>query len=75
MAHVTLTVVANELEAEMLCGELRANGIACEHRSAGIFADRFGSAVTGAVFGEVAQTEVRVDENDLEEARKLLPDG
>jgi hypothetical protein len=57
MAHVTLTVVANELEAEMLCGELRANGIACEHRSAGIFADRFGSAVTGAVFGEAAQTE------------------
>jgi hypothetical protein len=68
-------VVPNELEAEMLCGELRANGIACDHRSAGMFADRFGSAVTGAVFGEASQTEVLVDEKDLEEARKLLPEG
>jgi len=74
MALVPLTVVANELEAEMLCGELRANGIGCEHRSAGMLADSYGSAVAGAVFGQAVRTEVLVEEAQLEEARKLLPD-
>src|SRR5438270_604288 len=32
MALVRLTVVTNELEAEMVCGLLRTNGIACSHR-------------------------------------------
>jgi hypothetical protein len=74
MALAPLTVVSNELEAEMLCGELRANGIACEYRSAGMLADQFGSAVAGVVLGQAAQTEVFVDEARLEEARKFLPD-
>jgi hypothetical protein len=75
MAFVTLTIAANELEAGMLCGELRANGIACMHQSSGAFADSYGSAVTGAVFGEAATTAVLVEEGQLEEARKLLPAG
>lgn len=75
MALVTLTVVANEMEAEMLCGELRSNGIACMHQSAGAFADSYGSAVTGAVFGAAAPAAVLVEEAQLEEARKLLPAG
>ena len=73
MALVTLTIVANEMEAEMLCGELRANGIACMHQSTGAFADSYGSAVNSAVFGEAASTAVLVEEAQLEEARKLLP--
>jgi hypothetical protein len=40
-----------------------------------MLADQFGSSVAGAVFGQSAQTEVFVEEAQLEEARKLLPDG
>ena len=32
MAVVRLTVVSNELEAEVVCGLLRSNGIRCNHR-------------------------------------------
>jgi hypothetical protein len=74
VAQVTLTVVANEMEAEMLCGELRANGIACMHRATGSFAQGFGSEVTSAVWGAGAPAEVLVEEEQLEGARKLLPD-
>ena len=73
MALVTLTIVANEMEAEMLCGELRSNGIACMHESTGSFAGSYGSAVNSAVFGEAATTAVLVEEEQLEDARKLLP--
>ena len=75
MAMVALTVVANEMEAEMLCGMLRSNGIECTHRSTGVFADSFGSTVNSAVFGEAATTQVLIDERQLAEARKLLPES
>lgn len=75
MALVTLTTVANELEAEMLCGELRANGIACSQRNASIGSALYGDAVAGAVFGQASPTEVLVEEEQLEEARRLLPDN
>jgi hypothetical protein len=75
MAFVTLTVVANEMEADMLCGMLQANGISCSHRSDGVIAASFGSALTGAVFGEAAQTAVLVEEAKLDEARRLLSGG
>ncbi len=75
MAPVLLTVVNNEIEADMLCGMLKANGIACMHRSGGGFAAGFGSEATRAVFGEGAPTEVLVEEGQLEQARKLLPDA
>ena len=75
MALVMLTTVANELEAEMLCGELRANGIVCSRRNAGIGAALYGDAAAGAMFGQASPTEILVDEQQLEEARKLLPDN
>jgi len=74
MALVTLTTVANELEAEMLCGELRANGIVSSQRNASVGGVLYGDAVAGAVFGQASPTEVLVEEAQLEEARKLLPD-
>ena len=75
MALVMLTTVANELEAEMLCGELRANGILCSQRDASIAGALYGDAVAGTVLGQASPTEVLVDEQQLEEARKLLPDN
>jgi hypothetical protein len=69
MAAVTLTVVDNDLEAEMLCGLLRANRIECTYEK----------TQAGAAFGLALQTSqagptsVLVDETQLEEARTLLP--
>lgn len=73
MALVQLTVVGNEMEADMLCGELRANGIECTHQSSGFVAGAFGSSVASAAFGEAVATAVLVDEKDIEAAKKLLP--
>ena len=75
MALVMLTTVANELEAEMLCGELRANGIICSQRNASIGGSLYGDAVAGAVFGQASPTEVLVEEQQLDAARKLLPEN
>jgi hypothetical protein len=75
MALVQLAVVATEMEADMLCGELRANGIECMHQAAGYVADTFGSPVASATYGEAVQTAVLIDERDLDRARKLLPRG
>ncbi|HKI22360.1 MAG TPA: DUF2007 domain-containing protein [Gaiellaceae bacterium] len=66
---VRLTVVPDEGEAEALCGLLRSEGIECFYRdtdvsAAGIFG--------GSTFG--GWREVLVGEDDLERARKLLPD-
>ena len=64
-----LTVVPDEGAAEALVGLLRSEGIDCFYRdtdvsAAGIFG--------GSTFG--GWREVLVDEDDLERARKLLPD-
>ena len=67
MALVTLTVVGNDLEAEMLCGELRVNGIECSYEKTGMGA-ALGSAVTAS-----GPTAILIEEEQLEEARKLLP--
>ena len=69
MGEVVLTVVANEPEAEMLCGLLRANGIDCTYRMTDLGA---GMASASAAVG--GPREVMVEEVQLEEARKLLPD-
>jgi hypothetical protein len=70
METVTLTVVGDELEAEMLCGLLRTNGIACFYKKterAGVIgAESGGFAIAGP-------TEVLVREQDLAAARDLLP--
>jgi Putative prokaryotic signal transducing protein len=66
MAAVTLTVVPNELEAEVICGSLRANGIACTYRKTDMAA--------GWTMGTIAggPIEVLVDESDLAAARELV---
>jgi hypothetical protein len=65
---VTLTVVADEIEAEAVCGLLRTNGIACNHRRTNISA-AVGTYGGGATAGP---TEVLVDEADMEAARVVL---
>jgi hypothetical protein len=70
VALVTLTVVPNDLEAEMLCGELRANGIACSYEKTNPAA-----AVGQYGVGQAGPSAVLVEEGQLEEARKFLPEG
>jgi hypothetical protein len=70
MAAVRLTVVGDEMEAEMLCGRLRADGIRCDYRKSDTAAAV--SAYSGG-FAMAGPTEVLVDESDLGQARKLLP--
>ena len=66
---MTLTVVPNQLEAEMLCGELRANGIECtfEVTNPAAAVGQFG-------VGQAGPSAVLVEEEQLDEARKLLSD-
>jgi hypothetical protein len=70
MDPVRLTLVGNEMEAEILCGALRANGIECTYRKSDPAAAI--SALSGG-FAIGGPTEVLVHEEDLEAARKLLP--
>ena len=70
MGEVTLTVVGNEPEAEMLCGLLRANGIACMYRTTNLAAGMADASTSMA-----GPREILVEEEQLEEARKLLPDN
>ena len=65
---ITLTVVHDETEAEMLCGMLRANDIECSYRKTDVPA----GAWTGG-FARGGPVEVVVDEDDAETARELLP--
>ncbi|HET8557214.1 MAG TPA: DUF2007 domain-containing protein [Gaiellaceae bacterium] len=69
---VKLTVVANRVEAEEVCGMLRANGIKCGYA----LSDMAGgiATVTGRV-ASVGPVDVYVEEEHLEDARKLLPSG
>ena len=68
MAEVSLTVVSNDLEAEMLCGMLQANGISCSYRKIGPAAN----LGTFAMVGQAGPTEVLVGEGELERAQRLL---
>ena len=66
MSAVTLTVVHDEMEADVVCGMLHANAIECAHRKtdiAGAWTIRFASG---------GPIEILVDELDLAQARKLL---
>ena len=67
MALVLLTVVSNDLEAGVLCGELRANGIECTYEQTNP------AAAVGPGVGQAGPTAVLVEEEQLDEARKLLP--
>jgi hypothetical protein len=67
---VRLTLVGNELEAETLCGLLRAHGIACSFRRT----DFAAAAAAGAGgFTMAGPTEVLVPAPELDAARRLLP--
>ena len=68
MGAVALTVVHDEMEAEVLCGMLRTNGIECGYGKT----NAAGKARTIG-FASGGPTEILVDESKLEEARKLLP--
>jgi len=68
VAVVTLMVVHDESEAEMVGGLLRANGIECSYRKTEIAA----GAWTGG-FARGGPVELLVNDDDLVAARTLLP--
>jgi hypothetical protein len=70
MDAARLTIVADEMEAEALCGLLRTRGIACSYRRTDVAA---AAGTYGGGFAISGPTEVLVHEHDLETARKLLP--
>jgi hypothetical protein len=67
---VTLTVVGSQMEAEALCGMLRANGIACGYRVSDAAS---GIAMTTGASLSIGAVEILVDQQHLAEAQKLLP--
>lgn len=68
MAAVVATTVSDEIEADMVCGLLRSEGIECftkrSNMSAGIAGVTGGGGIAGGF-------EVWVDEANLERAREL----
>jgi Putative prokaryotic signal transducing protein len=64
---VRLTIVENELDAELVCGLLRTEGIACSHP----FTDTAAATLSTWSAGGGA-VEVLVGEDDLERARAVL---
>lgn len=64
---VVLTVVASESEAEMICGLLRSAGIECAYRDT--------EAIDSPIedFTAAGPREILVHEEDLDNARALLP--
>jgi hypothetical protein len=63
---IAVTVVSNESAAEVVCGLLRTNGIAC-----GYGQTDFGAGAADGFPGG-GPVEIFVAEEDAEEARKLL---
>ena len=63
MGVVTLTVVQNEPEADVVVGLLRATGIKSFHRS---------TEMSSSAYGSMSPVEVVVDESDLAKAQKVL---
>jgi hypothetical protein len=70
VAGVTLKVVGSQMEAEALCGMLRANGLKCGFRVSEAAA---GIGMTTGASMNVGPVEVLVEEEHSAEARKLLP--
>ena len=67
--QVVLTVVADEPEAEILCGLLQANGIDCAYRDTEVIDSPLED------FTAAGAREILVRQADLEAARSLLPDS
>jgi hypothetical protein len=66
MLGVRLTVVGNEIEAEAICGLLRTEGIACDHRQTDMGAGAWEATGSGG------PREILVEPDDLERARELI---
>jgi hypothetical protein len=66
MNGVRLMVVGNSMEAETICGLLRTEGIACDHRHTDV------GAGAGDAVGDSGPREVLVARDDLESARQLV---
>jgi hypothetical protein len=69
MAGVRLTVVPDEMQAEVVCGVLRENGIACSYRKTDMAA---AIGTYGGGYAIAGPTEILVDQGNLDSARKLL---
>jgi Putative prokaryotic signal transducing protein len=59
-------VVGNSLEAATICGLLRTEGIACDHRHTDV------GAGAGDAIGDSGPREILVARDDLESARQLV---
>ena len=59
-------VVGNSLEAETICGLLRTEGIACDHRQTDM------GAGAGDAVGDGGPREILVARDDLESAQQLV---
>ena len=59
-------VVGNSMEAETICGLLRTEGIACDHRQTDM-----GAGASDAL-GDSGPREILVAQDDLENARQLV---
>jgi Putative prokaryotic signal transducing protein len=66
MVGVRLTVVGDEMEAEAICGLLRTEGIACNHRQTDMGAGAWEATGSGG------PREILVTPSDLERARELI---
>lgn len=66
MSVVRLMVVGNSMEAETICGLLRTEGIACDHRQTDM------GAGAGEAVGDSGPREILVAQDDLESARQLV---
>ena len=66
MNGVRLMVVENSMEAETICGLLRTEGIACDHRQTDM------GAGAGDAVGDGGPREILVARDDLESAQQLV---
>lgn len=67
MGDVVVTVVPDEVEADMVCGMLAANGIRGWYQKANA-----GAAIWTGTMATIGPVQVLVDETDVEDARRLL---
>jgi Putative prokaryotic signal transducing protein len=66
MNAARLMVVGNSMEAETICGLLRTEGIACDHRQTDV------GAGAGDAVGDSGPREILVARDDLENTRQLV---
>jgi hypothetical protein len=66
MVGIRLTVVGDEMEAEAICGLLRTEGIACNHRQTDMGAGAWEATGSGG------PREILVAPNDLKRAQELI---